>query len=354
MKKISILTPCFNEEENVRDVYERVRSVMETLPAYAYEHLFIDNASTDRTVDILRDIARGDRRLRVIVNTRNFGPVRSPMHAVMQATGDAVIGIVADLQDPPELIREFIAKWEEGFKVVMAVKRKTDEGLLIGTTRRTYYKVLRRLSDVDLVENYTGFGLYDRQVIDILRQINDPYPYFRGLIAEMGFATAKVLYDQPSRKRGKTKNNFFSLYDMAMLGLTSYSNLPLRFATMLGFAMSGISFLVGMGYLIYKLFFWKEFTLGIAPILVAVFFLGSIQLFFTGILGEYIGGIYTHVRKRPLVVEKERINFDPPPKNHAPSGGPAASERTAQGTSIGNGGGEEADEKTTHSPDPKP
>ena len=310
MKKISILTPCFNEEENIREVHEQVKAVLETLPEYGYEHLFIDNASKDRTVDILKEIARDDARVKIIVNARNFGPVRSPIHAVMQTTGDAIIGIVADLQDPPKLIPELIAKWEEGFKVVMAVKRKSDEGFIIGGIRRLYYKALRRLSDVDLVENYTGFGLYDKQIVDILREVNDPYPYFRGLIAEIGFESAKVLYDQPRRKYGKTKNNFFSLYDMAMLGLTSYSKVPLRIATMIGFASAITSLAVGLVYLVYKLFYWNSFSLGLAPLVTGMFFLGSVQIFFLGILGEYVGSIHTRVLKRPLVIERERINFD--------------------------------------------
>ena len=311
MKKLSIVTPCFNEEANIQEVYEKVKVVLATLPQYSYEHLFIDNASTDRTVNILRELAKQDARVKIIVNARNFGPVRSPIYALMQTTGDAVIGIVADLQDPPELIRDFVARWEEGFKVVMAVKRKSDEGFFIGTVRRSYYKVLRKISDVELVENYTGFGLCDKHVVEILRDVNDPYPYIRGLIAEIGFASAKVPYDQPRRRKGTTKNNFFSLYDMAMLGLTSYSKLPLRLATMFGFFSAAVSFAVGIIYLIYKLFYWDSFSLGLAPLVTGMFFLGSVQVFFLGILGEYVGSIHTRILKRPLVVERERINFDP-------------------------------------------
>ena len=309
MKLVSVVTPCFNEEKNVREVYARVRDVFRGLPDYTYEHIFIDNASTDRTVEILREIAKEDRCVKVIVNSRNFGHIRSPFHGLLQSSGDAAIGLVADLQDPPELIGEMLARWEQGFKVVMAVKRKSQEGIVIASIRRVYYRFLSRLSEVDLVNDHSGFALYDKQVVGILREINDPYPYVRGLLSEIGFECAQVPYDQKLRTRGKTKNNFYALYDLAMLGITSHSKVPLRLATMLGFAMSGLSFLVGMGYLVYKLLFWDRFTLGIAPILVAGFFLGSVQLFFTGILGEYIGFIYTHVRKRPLVVEKERINF---------------------------------------------
>ncbi len=354
MAFISVLTFCYNEEGNVEEVYRRVRGNLEALPGHSYEHLFIDNNSTDDTQALLRRIAASDKNVKVILNARNFGTVRSPFHGLMQCAGEAVIPISADLQDPPDLIPELVKRWEAGHKIVLAVKRSSGGSKLMRAARRLYYQLVNRLSEIPLVENYYGYGLYDRGVIEILRDMEEPYPYFRGLIAEIGFEPTLVYFDQPPRKRGKSSYNFYRLYDIAMLGITSHSRVPLRLATMIGFGMSGLSFLVGMGYLVYKLLYWKEFTLGIAPILVAVFFLGSLQLFFTGILGEYVGFIYTHVRKRPLVVEKERINFDPPPKNHSPSRGAAASERTPQGTSIGNGGGEEADEKTTHSPDPKP
>jgi len=310
MKLISIVTACFNEEENVREVCEQVREVMAGLPGYDYEHIFIDNASTDRTVAILRELASEDRRVKVIVNARNFGHIRSPCHAILQARGDAVISIVADLQDPPGMIADFVRKWEEGYKVVMGIKQGSQESVLMFALRRLYYRTLRRLSDVELVEHFTGFGLYDRQVIDILRSLGDPYPYFRGLIADIGFEIAKVAYVQPGRKRGITKNNFYTLYDMAMLGLTTYSKVPLRLATMLGFASAALSLLVALFYLGYKLVFWKSFELGLAPLVVGIFFFSSVQLFFLGIVGEYVGSIHTYVRHMPLVVEKERINFD--------------------------------------------
>ena len=283
---------------------------MAGLPGYDYEHIFIDNASKDLTVAILRELVKEDRRVKVIVNARNFGHIRSPCHAILQARGDAVISIVADLQDPPTMIADFVRKWEEGYKVVMGVKKGSAESIVMSALRRLYYRTLRRLSDVELVEHFTGFGLYDRQVIDVLRSLGDPYPYFRGLIADIGFESAKVEYVQPARKRGVTKNNFYTLYDMAMLGLTTYSKVPLRLATMLGFASAALSLFVALFYLVYKLIFWKSFSVGLAPLVVGIFFFSSVQLFFLGIVGEYVGSIHTYVRHMPLVVEKERINFD--------------------------------------------
>jgi len=309
VKLISIVTACYNEDENVREVYEQVRKVMAGLPGYDYEHIFIDNASKDRTVAILRELAKEDKRVKVIVNARNFGHIRSPCHAILQARGDAVISIVADLQDPPAMIADFVRKWEEGYKVVMGIKKGSQESILMFALRRLYYRTLRRLSDVELVEHFTGFGLYDRQVIEILKTLGDPYPYFRGLIADIGFEIAKVEYVQPARKLGITKNNFYTLYDMAMLGLTSYTKVPLRLATMLGFASAALSLLVALFYLVYKLIFWNSFELGLAPLVVGIFFFSSVQLIFLGIVGEYVGSIHTYVRHMPLVVEKERINF---------------------------------------------
>jgi len=309
MIKISILTPCFNEEENIDELYERISAAMQGLN-YEYEHIFIDNASRDRTVEKIRALAKKDKRVKAILNARNFGHIRSPYHALLQCDGDAVIGMASDLQDPPERIPEFIRKWEEGYKVVIGVKTKSQESGLFYFLRTLYYRVLRSLSDVELIEHYTGFGLYDRQIIDILRDLNDPYPYFRGLIADIGFPIARIEFTQPRRKRGISKNNFYTLYDMAMLGLTGYTKIPLRLAAMLGFFSSALSFLVGLAYLIYKLLFWQQFTLGSAPVVIGLFFLGSVQLFFLGIVGEYIGAIYTQVMHRPLVIEKERINFE--------------------------------------------
>jgi len=310
MSLITIVTACYNEEENVREIYDQVKEVFDELEDYTYEHIFIDNASKDKTVEILREIAKKDKRVKVIVNTRNFGHIRSPFHAMLQAKGDAVISIVADLQDPPHLIKEFVKKWEEGYKVVMGIKTESEESRIIFGLRKLYYRVLHRLSDVELVGHFTGFGLYDRQVLEILRSMDDPYPYFRGLIADIGFESAKIEYVQPKRRRGITKNNFYTLFDMAMLGMTSYSQIPLRLATMIGFVSATISLLVAIVYFVYKLVFWSSFSAGLAPLIVGIFFFSSVQLIFLGILGEYVGSIHTYVQKRPLVIEKERINFD--------------------------------------------
>ena len=311
MKKlISVMMPCYNEAENVEQAYSEVRRIFERLPQYDYEHLFIDNASEDDTVKILKRLASEDRRVKIIVNTRNFGHIRSPYYGMLEAGGEAVICLASDLQDPPELIPEFLKQWEEGYKMVRGVKTQSEESALMFAIRKLYYNLINKVSDIKLLKNSTGFGLYDRCVIEELRKINDPYPYFRGLVSDIGFSSSEIEYLQPTRKRGITKNNFYTLYDMAMLGITSHSKVPLRLATMLGFAMSLLSFLIAMGYLIAKLIFWDQFTLGTAPIIIGLFFFGSVQLFFIGIIGEYIGAIHTQVQKRPLVVEKERINFD--------------------------------------------
>jgi glycosyltransferase involved in cell wall biosynthesis len=311
---LTILTPCFNEEENIREVYQQVRAAMQSVSGCDYEHLFIDNASKDRTVEILRELAAADRRVKVIVNTRNFGQVRSPYHAFLEARGDAVLGCVADLQDPPELIPQFVRKWEEGYKVVIGVKQGSGESWLMSRTRRFYYWLVAKLSsDVELVRNFTGFGLYDREVVEQFRRTEEQYPYFRGLVSDFGYERAEILYTQPARTRGRTKNDFFSLYDIAMLGITNHSKVPLRIAAMAGFTISLLSLLVALGYLVAKLIFWNELQLGTAPLLIGIYFFGAVQLFFIGILGEYIGSIHTQVHKRPLVVEKERINFDRAP-----------------------------------------
>jgi len=309
MKLISIITPCYNEEENVEDVYREVKKVFDSLKGYTYEHIFIDNASKDKTVSILKDIAKDDKNVKVIINTRNFGHIRSPYHALLQAKGDAVISIVADLQDPPQKIIEFLKKWEEGYKIVIGIKTHSEESAIMFGVRKIFYTLISKLSDVELIRNFTGFGLYDKKVIDIIRNLDDPYPYFRGIIADIGFEVAKIKYKQPARKRGITKNNFYTLYDIAMLGITNHSKVPLRLAAMVGFSLSIISLFVACGYLIYKLIFWKSFSVGIAPVVIGLFFFASVQLFFLGLVGEYIGSIHTQVLKRPLVIEKERINF---------------------------------------------
>jgi len=310
MPCISVITPCFNEEENAPLVYERVKEVFAHLPTYSYEHIFIDNASTDRTVEVLRDIAHDDKNVKVIVNARNFGHVRSPYYALLQSTGDAVVGIAADLEDPPELIHEFVKKWEEGYKIVVAIKAASEEAAFVRAFRGLAYRVMSRISSLDLIEDFTGFGLFDRCVVDVLRQIDDPFPYFRGLICEIGFEPARVEYTKPRRLHGASKNNFFSLFDVAMLGLVKHSRLPMRVATFGGFLMSAVSLLIALGYLVFKLLFWDRFEFGQAPMLIGIYFFASVQIFFVGILGEYIGAIHTQVRKLPLVVERERINFN--------------------------------------------
>lgn len=307
---LSIITPCFDEEGNVAAVYEQVKQALAKLPDYDYEHIFIDNASTDSTQSILRSLAASDPRVKVIINMRNFGQSRSPYHAFLQARGEAVIGLASDLQDPPELIPQFVEQWEAGYQVVLGQKTESEESRILYFLRTAYYKFARKIADVELLEHVTGFGLYDRVVIEQLRGLNDPYPYVRGLIAEFGYPIARVPYLQPNRKSGVTKNNFYTLYDLAMLGFTSHSKVPLRIATMLGFLTASLSMLVGLIYLVYKLLFWNEISVGIAPLVVGLFFFSSVQLVFLGIVGEYVGATYTQVLNRPLVVERERINFD--------------------------------------------
>jgi len=311
---ISILTPCFNEEENVRPLYERIRAVFDRLPEYRYEHVFIDNASTDRTVDILREIAALDRHVKVIVNTRNFGHVRSPYHALLQCRGDAVIGMAADLQDPPELIPVFLEKWREGYKVVLGVKAAAEESPLMFGIRRIGYSVIDRLSEVQQIRNNTGFGLFDQSFVAVLRRLPDPYPYFRGIVAELGFKYATIPYNQPKRLRGVTKNNLYRLYDLGIQGIVNHSKIPLRLATILGFVSSVLSLLAAFVYFVMKMLFWYNLPIGVAPVIIGLFGVASVQLFFLGVLGEYVGSIYTQVRNRPLVIEQERINFDDDPE----------------------------------------
>lgn len=309
-KKISIVTACYNEEDNVEELYKQVKQQFETLSEYDYEHIFIDNASKDNTVAILRRLAREDKNVKLIINAKNFGHIRSPFYALLQAHGDAVMLTVADLQDPPNLIPEFIKRWEEGNKVVVGIKNKSKENPIMFGVRKLFYRLIAKSSSVEQISNFTGFGLYDQSFIEVLRQLDDPYPYFRGLVAELAPGYYKLLYNQPVRVNGKTKNNFYTLYDMAMLGFVNYSKIPLRLSSFIGFIVAIISLLVGGGYFIYKLCFWDSFNAGMAPLIIGLFFFSAVQLFFIGILGEYIGAIYTQVRKRPLVVERERVNFD--------------------------------------------
>lgn len=308
-KLISIVTPCFNEIDNIDELCRRIADTMSRLP-YDYEHICIDNHSTDGTADRIKQIIAEDKRVRLIVNARNFGHIRSPYYAILQSRGDACVLIASDLQDPPEMIAEFIGKWEQGSKTVLAVKPSSEESMLMFALRRLYYKTISSISEVPLVQNATGAGLYDRQVIDILRTLQDPYPYFRGLLCEIGFPIATVPFTQPRRKRGVTKNNFYTLYDIGMLGITNHSKVPLRLMVMSGFLLSLLSLLTALAFLAAKLMYWDSFQLGLAPMLIGMFFFAAVQTFFLGIIGEYIGSIHTQVRNMPLVVELERVNFD--------------------------------------------
>ena len=311
MKKISILTPCFNEEGNVKQIYEEVKKVMgESLANYQYNHLFVDNCSTDTTLAILKEIASTDKNVKIIVNSRNFGPIRSFHNALIEADGDAIIPMVADLQDPPELIIKLVNKWEEGFDSVLAIKTNSDENKIMFKIRKFYYNLLSSLSEVKIYKNFTGFGLYSRKVLNAIKKIKDPYPFFRGIVSEVGYNIATVEYQQPKRCKNISKSNFYYLYDMAILGILSNSKIPLRIAVFIGALSSLFSFLIGLGYFFAKLFFWNQINLGIAPIIILISFMFSVLLLFLGIIGEYIGAIYTQILNRPLVHEKERINFD--------------------------------------------
>ena len=309
MKKITVVSGCYNEEGNLEELLRQLRTVASKFPQYEWDYLIVDNCSTDRSPEILRAAAAADRHLKVIFNARNFGHIRSPYHGLLQAQGDAVIFLASDLQDPPELIEKFIPLWEQGWKAVAGVKNESAESPLFFLVRKIYYKTVAGLADVDLLLNFTGFGLYDRALIEHLRASEDPYPYLRGQISEIGYPVARVPFVQPRRTRGFTKNNFYTLFDIGMLGFTNHTKVPLRLATMVGFLMSMLCLGLSLGYLVYKLLNWDSFTLGTAPVVVGLFFIGSVQLFFIGVLGEYIGAIHTKVTKRPLVVERERINF---------------------------------------------
>lgn len=312
MKKISLISSCYNEEENLDTLYDRVVKAIEPYSNnYEFEYILLDNGSSDNTEGKLRELAQKDKRIKVILNARNFGHIRSPYYGMVQCSGDAIIYLASDLQDPPELIGDFIKKWEDGYKIVLGKKTQSEESFPMFMIRTAYYELISRIADDDtsLVKNCTGFGLFDRCVIDIIKQLDDPYPYIRGLICDIGFEKAFVEYKQPLRRRGISKNNFYSLYDNAMIGIVKHSKVPLRLMTFLGFGLSFLSLGVAVFYFILKLMFWNEFALGLAPIIISLFFLGSVQLFCMGVLGEYIGAIYTRVNKKPVVVEKERINF---------------------------------------------
>jgi glycosyltransferase involved in cell wall biosynthesis len=309
MKKISIVTGCYNEEGNLQEFYDRLLAVFRQLPDYTYEIVVADNCSTDRSREILREIASKDPQFKVILNAGNFGHIRSPFNALLQATGDAVVCLCSDLQDPPEKITDFVKQWETGYQVVCGVKPQSQENPLIFRIRRLYYHLLTNCSETPQIQNFTGFGLYDRKVVEAIKKFHEPYPYFRGLVSEIGFRRVEVPFVQAMRKHGKTKNNFFTLYDIAMIGFVNHTKLPLRLAAFVGFFLAFCSLIVAIVYFFYKLLFWQTFNLGLAPLVIGLFFFASVQLIFIGIIGEYIGAIWTQVKNKPLVIEEERINF---------------------------------------------
>lgn len=305
---ISIVTPCYNEQENVDELYVRIKAAIAPLD-YDFEFIFIDNHSTDQTVAKLKLLAAADPNVKVIVNTRNFGHIRSPYYGIIQSSGAATVYLASDLQDPPELIPEFIKHWEEGFKLVLAVKPVSQGSPIMHALRKAYYRMLNRISEIQVLNDSTGFGLYDKEVLDQVRAVDDPYPYLRGLISELGYEVKSIAFNQPRRLRGFSKNNLYTLYDIAMLGIVSHSKLPIRIATFTGFLMGGASILAAIIFTILKLVFWYSYPIGVAPIVISIFFLFGVQFIFVGILGEYISSIHTYLQKRPVVVEKERINF---------------------------------------------
>lgn len=310
MKKlISIVTPTFNEEENIKELCEAV-SLEIKKTNYDYEHIIIDNSSTDNTINILKELAKRDEKLKVIINSRNFGHVRSPVHGLLQSKGSAAILMMSDFQDPIELIPKYISEWEKGFEVVLGQKNSSDENFIKHFLKSLFYKFAKKISDTPLLMNTTGSGLIDRRVIEVLKSIDDPYPYFRGLIPEITENIKLISYHQPKRKKGKTKNNFYTLYDLGILGIIKHSKFPLRIMTFFGFIFSIISLLIALAYLIFKLIYWDSFELGIAPIIIGIFLLAFFQIFLSGFIGEYVMSILTQTRKLPLVIEKERINFD--------------------------------------------
>lgn len=307
---LSIVTPCYNEQENIDELYRRVKAAIAPLSErYEFEIIIIDNHSTDASPDKLRALAATDPAVKVIFNTRNFGHIRSPYYGILQSRGLATIYLASDLQDPPEMISEFIHWWEQGYKLVMATKPVSQGPRLTHKLRQSYYRMLDGISDITLVPDSTGFGLYDQAVLEELRRIDDPYPFLRGLICELGWEVKAIPFNQPRRVRGISKNNFYTLYDIAMLGIVSHSKLPIRIAAFAGFALGGGSVLMALIFMVLKLLFWDAFPMGIAPVMIGMFFMFGVLMVFIGILGEYIGSIHTYVQGRPVVVERERLNF---------------------------------------------
>lgn len=311
MRKISVMIPCYNEEENARPIYEAVRDeLLRSCPNYDYEILFIDNKSQDRTREIIREICKEDPRVKAIFNAKNFGQFNSPYYGILQTTGDCTITMCADFQDPVEMIPQFVSEWEKGYKIVIGRKTESKENPFVYFLRGCYYKLIKKMSSCEQIEQFTGFGLYDSSFVQTMRDLRDPTPFIRGIVAELGPERKEIEYTQPQRRAGKTHNNWYSLYDAAMLSFTSYTKVGLRLATFIGFISAGISFLIGLIYLIAKICFWNSFTMGYAPMMIAIFFMGGIQLGFLGFMGEYIMAMNTRIMNRPLVVEEERLNFD--------------------------------------------
>jgi len=309
-KKISVLVPTYNEEDNVTLLHKALLEEFHNrLNKYDYEIVFIDNCSKDKTREKIQEICNKDKNVKAIFNAKNFGQLKSPYYGILQTTGDCTIPMVADFQDPIDMMHKFIKEWENGYKIVIGIKSTSKENKILYFLRTCYYKLIKRIASTEQIEHFTGFGLYDKKFVDVLRDLKDPMPYFRGIIAEIGFERKELNYEQPKRLHGKSKNNFFSLYDIAMLGITSYSKVMVRIATMLGFLISVLSFLIGLTYLILKLIYWDRFPVGTVPIIFGIFFMGSIQLLFLGLIGEYVLNINTRVMNRPLVVEEKRINF---------------------------------------------
>lgn len=311
MKKISILIPCYNEEDNVGPMSEAITALFEgELSSYDYELVFIDNDSTDNTRALLREICRKNPKIKAIFNAKNFGQFNSPFYGMLQTTGDCTISMVCDFQDPVELIPQYIREWENGYKIVIGIKSKSKENKIVYGLRTLYYKAIKKFSNVEQIEHFTGSGLYDKTFVDVLRDLKDPTPFLRGIVAELGFKRKEIEYEQPERRAGKSKNNFLSLYDAAMLSITSYTKAGLRLCTFAGIFCGIFSFIAGIVYLVMKLMYWDRFSAGMAPLLIGMFFLGALQLFFIGFLGEYISSINQRVMNRPLVIEEERINFE--------------------------------------------
>ena len=310
-KTISVMIPTYNEEENARPIYEAVRDELQkSCPAYDYEILFIDNKSTDRTRSIIEEICARDKHVKAIFNSKNFGQFNSPYYGMIHTSGDCTITICADFQDPVELIPKFVAEWEKGYKIVIGKKTRSRENPVMYFLRGCYYKIIRKMSSVEMIEQFTGFGLYDKSFIQTLRDLHDPTPFIRGIVAELGPERKEIEYEQPRRRAGKTHNNLYTLYDAAMLSFTSYTKVGMRLATFLGFGIAMVSFVVALFYLVAKLLFWQSFTAGYAPMMIAVFFMGGVQLVFLGFLGEYVMSMNARVMNRPLVIEEKRLNFD--------------------------------------------